>query len=87
MRFVERQTLFNNTTISGVLPDVAVQSDVLNSVGAIELRDLSDLTSSCLALKYQGHSPNRDDHRIDIDSFTQGLSMRMASSSGVNREY
>jgi hypothetical protein len=51
VRLVERQTLFNNMMISGVLPDVAVQSDMLNSVGALELRDLSDLTSSCSALK------------------------------------
>ena len=51
VRFSDRQILFQDMMTSGVLPDVAVQPDVLNSIGAMELRDLSNLTSSCLALK------------------------------------
>ena len=50
VRFVDRQNMFNGMMISGVLPDVAAQSDVLNLIGAMELFDLTDLTS-CLALK------------------------------------
>jgi hypothetical protein len=83
VRFVERQTLFNNMMISGVLPDVAVQSDVLNSVGALELRDLSDLTSSCLALKSICHFVvSYCGHFDDIMSKAQD-----AELSFINKQY
>ena len=69
--------------ISGVLPDVAVQSDVLNSVGAMELRDLSDLTSSCLALKSICHFVvSYCGHFDDIMSKAQD-----AELSFINKQY
>ena len=61
--FVDRQTMFNSMITFGVLPDVAVQYDVLSLPGAMEMFDPSNQTSA-LALKsvcdfvvqYCGHS-------------------------------